>query len=981
VFGLVCLLATFAGVILVTAHKYETQLSTASSAQDSADLSSDPAAKARLVENFGRLPLSFEINKGQIDQSVKFLSHGPGYDLFLTANEAVLRVPKPRALKAEKVAGATNESAAAKGPTAAREQTQASASKQTETSHPEQTAQAKTAKEATPEASDPNVREGTVLRLKLLGANSKPEVEGQDELPGKVNYFTGNDPANWRRNIPTYRKAYFKNVYPGIDVVYYGQQQELEYDLIVAPRANPKLIRFSIEGADKIRLDKSGRLQLTLKHGEVFLNKPVIYQVAANGSRREIKGGYSVNGNEVRFKLESFDPSHPLVIDPILSYSTLLGSSIGDIGLGIAIDSSGNAFVTGSTDGTNFPTTAGSFKSTSTRGGAFVTKLNANGTSLIYSTYISGNGVVSGNAVAIDSSGNAHVTGTSSATDFPTVNGLKTTSNFFKTTDSAANWNNQNSGLTVTSVNTLAVAPNTPNTLYAASFEGVFRSTDGGTSWTKATGNGLSGTFANTMAVDPSNASVVFLGTFGNLFKTTDGGNNWSVVSTIPLNFNGVFTIVFDPSTPSTMYVGAANGVFKSTDSGGTWITQNNFSIPNAPNVRAIAIDPSAPLTLYAGTTNNGLFKSTNGGGVWTAMNNGMGGSSPTFINAIVIDPANTQTLYTGHGNQGGINKSTNGASSWTPLTNGVPTFGSINAMAATSTGTYAAVSGSGIIKTTNGGTNWNSANAGLWSTSINVLVRHPSNPAILFAGSNTSTSDDAFVVKLNASGSGILFSTLIGGTFSDGGNDVAVDGSGNILVTGQTNSVNFPVANAVQSSVADTCSNAFVTKLNPAVPSYVFSTYLGGNQCDFGNSITTDSSGNVYVTGTTSSTNFPILNAFQPALAGTFPSDAFVTKLTSSGVLSYSTYLSGTNGSETGYGIAVDASGNAYVTGFTTSTDFKTLNPIQATNGSGFGTDVFVTKLNSSGSGLIYSTYLGGQGSDVARGIALDSANNVYIT
>lgn len=951
VFGFVCLLATFAGVILVTAQKQENQL--AVSSQNGNPAAPDSAAKTRIAENFGRLPLRFEINKGQIDQSVKFLSHGPGYDLFLTANEAVLRVPKPRALKADKLTGpaAAKEPGAKKEPASAKEND-----------------------------NDANVREGTVLRLKLLGANSTPQVEGQEELPGKVNYFAGNDPANWRRNIPTYRKAYFKDVYPGIDVVYYGQQQELEYDLIVAARANPKLIRFSIEGADKVRLDKSGRLLLTLKHGEVSLNEPVIYQLAANGSRREIKGGYSVTGNEVRFKLESFDSSKPLIIDPILSYSTLLGSSSGDSALGIAIDSSGNAYVSGTTDGTNFPTTAGSFKTTSIRGGAFVSKLNPTGSSLIYSTYITGNGIINGTAIAIDSAGNAYVTGLTSATDFPTVNGLKTTSTFFKTTDAAANWNNQNTGLTG-GVNVLAVAPNAPNTLYAASFEGVFRSTDGGVTWAKTISNGLSSTFANTIAVDPTNASVVYLGTSSNLFKTTDGGNNWTTVTTIPLSFNGVFTIVFDPSTPSTMYVGASNGVYKSTDSGSTWITQNNFSIPNVPSVRALAIDPSAPLTVYAGTFGNGFFKSINGGGVWTAMNNGMAGPSPTIITSVVIDPANTQTIYTGHGSQGGINKSTNGATSWTPLTNGVPSF-QINAMAATSTGVYAAVSNNGIIKTTNGGTNWTGTNTGLWSNSILVLVRHPSDPSTLFAaGSNSFSVNDAFVTKLNASGSGLLFSTLLGGTGEDVGNDIAVDGSGNIVVAGQTNSSNFPVANAVQPTKTDTCSDGFVTKFNPAVPSFVFSSYLGGNQCDFANGVTTDTSGNVYVTGTTSSSNFPTLNAFQPALAGTFPSDAFVTKLTGAGALSYSTYLGGSNGSETGYAIAVDASGNAYVTGLTQSTDYPTLNPIQPLNGSGFGIDVFLTKLNSQGSALVYSTYLGGQGSDVARGIALDSANNVYIT
>ena len=241
---------------------------------------------------------------------MKFLSHGAGYDLFLTATEAVLSVQKPRAAQVDKL----------KAPALANT------------------------------SPDANVREGTVLRLKMLGANATPQVEGQEELPGKVNYFTGNDPAKWRRNIPTYRKVYFKDVYPGIDVVYYGNQRELEYDFVVAAGANPKLIRFSVEGADQIRLEKTGKLLLTLNHGEVSLNKPVIYQLTENGSRREVKGAYVINGNEVRFKLERFDSSKPLIIDPVLSYSTLLGSGSNDNAFGIAVDSQGSAYVTGTTD-------------------------------------------------------------------------------------------------------------------------------------------------------------------------------------------------------------------------------------------------------------------------------------------------------------------------------------------------------------------------------------------------------------------------------------------------------------------------------------------------------------------------------------------------------------------------------------------------------------------------------------------------------
>lgn len=945
--GIVCLLASFAGVILVGAHKSDNNLPTANVAAPTLDAT----AKARITGSFAQLPLSFEINKGQLADPVKFLSHGAGYDLFLTANEAVLRVQKQRTPQADK-----------------------QTDKQPDKLKP---APAKSEPDA-------NVREGTVLRLKMLGANATPHVEGEDELPGKVNYFIGNNPEKWRRNVPTYRRVHLKEVYPGIDVVYYGKQRELEYDLVVAAGANPKLIRFTVEGADQIRLDKSGRLQLTLTHGDIWLNKPEIYQLDEVGSRREVKGGYVINGNEVRFKLERFDSTKSLVIDPVLSYATLLGSGSDDTASGIAVDSQGSAYVTGTTQGATFPTTPGAFKTTSSfGGGAFVTKLDPTGSTLIYSTYLSGDGTTSGFGIAVDGSGNAYVTGTTSASDFPVINGLKTTSNFFKTTDAAANWSNLNSGLSG-SVSAIAVAPTAPNTIYAASSNGFFRSTDSGANWTKAAGNGApSGGATNAMVVDPTNSSVVYLGHFFGLYKSTDGGDNWSNVDITPFSFFQVFSVVLDPATPSTLYVGANSGVFKSTNSGSTWTPQNNFGIPGTPTVLSLAIDPTAPSTIYAGTNSNGLFKSTNGGGVWTAMNNGFG-TTLTPINTIAIDPGTPSTLYTGHGFGGGINKSTNGAASWTPLTNGVPSA-QVKVIVATSSAVYAAFSGLGVIKTTNGGSSWTHVESGLWSPVVFSLAVHPSDSAVLYAGTAPTFSSDAFVTKLNSSGSGLLFSTLLGGTSDETGNGIAVDGSGNIYVAGRTISLNFPVVNALQPALTNVndCNNGFVTKLNPAVPSFGFSTYLGGSNCDIANAIATDSAGNVYVTGFTSSTDFPTKNALQPTMSPG-GSDAFVTKFTTDGALIYSTYLGGNN-FDGGNGITADTSGNAYVTGSTGSTNFPTMNPIQASNGGpsgGFGVDAFVTKLNSQGSALLYSTYLGGSGStDVGRGIAIDSANNVYVT
>jgi hypothetical protein len=935
--GIAVLLATLASVVFVAARNDNNHPEPATPANLTP---ADAPAKARLAEKFGKLPLSFEENQGQIDNHVKFLSHGPGYDLFLTSTDAVLRVQKSRASQADK-----SKQLAGEGE---------------------------------------NVREGTVLRMKMLGANATPQVEGQEELPSRVNYFIGNNPEKWRRNIRTYKKAYFKDIYPGIDVVYYGSQRELEYDFVVGVGANPKLIRFSVDGADRIRLDKTGKLLLALKQGEVSLNKPMIYQLDPNGIRREVKGTYVINGNEVRFRLDRFDSSKPLVIDPVLSYSTLLGSSNNDQTSAIAVDSQGNAYVTGTTEFTGFPTTAGAFKSTPTRGGAFVTKLDPTGSSLVYSTYLNGNnpGFTNGFGIAVDSTGNAHITGSTSSSDFPVVNGLKTTSSFFKTIDAAENWNNQNSGLAGDAI-AVVVAPNAANIIYEATTDGIYRSTDGGATWTKGTGTGLqSGSFISGIAVHPTNSSTLFMGIFSGLLKSTDGGNTWNPVVTAPLTFGTISCIVFDPSAPSTMYVGAGNGAFKSTDSGATWVTQNNFGVPGTPNVRAIAIDPTAPLTIYAGTLGSGFFKSTNGGSVWTAMNNGMGGPSPTVINTIVIDPANPATIYTGHGSIGGINKSTNGATSWTPLTNGIPQFSQVNAMAATTSGVFAAVGNTGIIKTTNGGTNWTPANTGLWNLSVRAIVPHPINGSILYVGTGTSFSSDCFVTKLNASGSGILFSTLLGGSNEENGNGIAVDGNGNIYVAGLTTSTNFPVVNAAQGAPANTsCNDAFVAKLNPSVPSYVYSTYLRGASCDTANAIAVDASGNAYITGSTSSNDFLIANAFQPTLSSSSSGDAFVTKLNPTGSPIYSTYLGGTGSFEAGWGIAADASGNAYVTGNTDSSNFPTVNPIQASAAGGSQGDAFVTKFNSQGSALIYSTYLGGVQSDVGRSIAIDSANNAYVT
>jgi hypothetical protein len=259
--------------------------------------------------------------------------------------------------------------------------------------------------------------------MKLEGSNSNARVIGLDETPGKSNYFIGNDPTKWRTNIPHFAKVKFEEVYPGIDLVYYGNQRQLEYDFIVKPGADPRVIAFNFEGAEHISMDKAGDLVIETASGSVRQRRPLIYQEAKE-QRTEVNGGYIIKeANRIGFEVASYDTKTLLVIDPVLSYSTYLGGSGSDQGLAIAVDPSGSAYVAGETASSNFPT-MNPFQPTkgTVLGDAFVTKMNNDGTALVYSTYLGGNGTDVGHGIAVDAFGNAYVTGETNSTNFPLAN-------------------------------------------------------------------------------------------------------------------------------------------------------------------------------------------------------------------------------------------------------------------------------------------------------------------------------------------------------------------------------------------------------------------------------------------------------------------------------------------------------------------------------------------------------------------------------
>src|SRR5260370_111684 len=192
--------------------------------------------------------------------------------------------------------------------------------------------------------------------MELVCGNSLPPVEGLDALPWKTNYYIGNDPAQWHTDILTYGRVKYGNVWPGIDLAYHGKERQLEYDFIVAPHANPGIIKLGFKGARKLRFDRHGDLVLQLTGGELRTHKPVAYP-EVDGVKSPVTASYVINSrNKVAFRLGAYDPSRALVIDPTVVYSTYLGGSGGDTGDGIAVDAAGNAYVTGSTTSTNFPT-------------------------------------------------------------------------------------------------------------------------------------------------------------------------------------------------------------------------------------------------------------------------------------------------------------------------------------------------------------------------------------------------------------------------------------------------------------------------------------------------------------------------------------------------------------------------------------------------------------------------------------------------
>ena len=597
----------------------------------------------------------------------------------------------------------------------------------------------------------------SVLRMTLVGANPDAKFVGIDSLNSSVHYLIGNSNA-WNRDVPVYERVEYRNVYPNIDVVFYGgSSHRLEYDLILHPQAEPSQIRIRFECTDPLQTDSNGDVVLRTAAGEWRHTNPKIYQIRNEGQRKIEGRLVQLGPNEAGFDFENYDHSLPLVIDPALTYSTYLGGSGEDTGTSIAVDGAGNAYVTGWTESLDFPETTGTTLGAPRGVDAYVAKLSPGG-SLLYLTYLGGSGQDQAYGIAVDGAGSAVIAGTTYSTNFPTLNaaqpGLGGGQDGF-----VAKLNPAGNGL-------------------------VFSTYLGGSGADSAAG----------VSVDPQGNIYVAGGTASANFPVRSGlqlksGGGEDAFLT---KFSSTGAIVY-----STYLGGAGND-----------------------NATAVVADASGAAYLTGGTSSPNFP-------VANAFQPTLGGGQDAF--AAKIGPAGNTLLYSTYlGGSGG--------------SAGAPETG--NGIAVDSTG-CAYIAGA--------------------TSSSNFPTANPLQSAL-------GGSEDAFILKLSATGSALVYSARMGGSSIDVASAVAVDLVGRAYIAGYTASTDFPIVGALQSSAPGGYED-FLARLNSAGTAIQMGTYVGGTGSQAAYGIALDSTENVYIAGQTTSTGFPVSNGIQ-----TFPSSPLST-------------------------------------------------------------------------------------------------------
>lgn len=765
-----------------------------------------PDARQALSSRALSLPMFFEPNQGQTAPQVKFLARGAGYGLFLTADEAVLEL---------------QHSAVSRQPSANSSRLSALSSQRAS---------------------------GSVIRMHLDGANSSARVSGASPLTGKSNYFIGNDPSKWRHDIPQFARVEYQAVYPGVDLVYYGDQGQLEYDFRVAPAADPNQIALSFQGASA-RINSgdsgdSGDLVLSTANGDVRFHAPRVYQQDGN-IQKTIAGSFrQIAENKIGFAVGAYDHSRELVIDPVLTYSTYLGGENTESSVHVAIGPDDNIYLVGSTNSPNFPLppsppadppVQSELNPASGATNIFIAVINPNPppftSQLVYATYLGGSGIDSAAGVAVHTAldqlttgFDVFVAGSTTSTDFP-VKGAQVPFESGPGPDAGFH-----GFLARVNVGTITRTSSLRYSTYLAG--------------SNATGNATD--FVTGLAIDSA----------GNAYVTGNTTSSNPASDGFPANPNGYQTSSNSPGNPqffasmiNTTYSGSASMIYSTYFGGG------NFA-PNADITEnkggGIAVDPTASnVNMYITGTTNMLPNGLNGGlgfplfNAWQACLD-----EPGNHGKCNLSPPPTQTdAFVAK-----INPNQPGS---------LPIYSTYMGGSDIDSGLAIAVdtSGNAYVTGSTSSSSWGCSCSGFQSS---------------LGGSGAT---NAYIAKLTNLSEGVYpltYFTYLGGSGSDSGNDIKVDSLQAAHVTGSTDlqsTPTFPITNAFQPTYGGGASDAFVALISTTAGASVvgdYVSYLGGSGEDEGTGIAIDVFGATYVAGDTQSTDFPTVNPLQPCLNNT---------------------------------------------------------------------------------------------------------------
>ncbi len=710
---------------------------------------SAPAAPDR---GYGKLPLAFEPNLGQTDSRVRFLARGGGMTTFFTDTEMVMVLSRSRKPKKPERPG--------------------------------------------PREAEPGQIEQSIVRMRLEHANRPRRAAGLEVLAGVSNYFIGNDPAKWRTDIPHFGRIEYESVYPGIDLVWYGNQQRLEYDFMVAPGADPRQIQIAYEGVESLEVDAGGDLVLHTSIGDLRQQRPSVYQ-QVGGRQVEVGARYSiVAGNRVGFALARYDRARELRIDPVvLFYSTYLGGSGLDYAAAIAVDGKGSSYVTGSTYSPNFPAQP----LYQTAGTVFVTKLTPLGDGLVYSTYLGGGNGDSGLGIAVDASGSAYITGSTKSADFPTQSpyqaALRGGVNAFGAKDSNA------------FVTKLAPAG---NLLVYSTYLG-------------GSGNPYGGDSGASIAVDGSGSAYVTGATASIDFPTQSpfqatfrGGYYVPSQNSIPNAFVTKFTPAGNALVYST-YLGGSGNILYGGDSGAGIAVDSSGSAYVTGGTSSINFPTQSPYQAALRGPRNAFVTKLTPAGNELAYSTYLGGGANDSGAGIAVDGSGSAYVT---GSTSANNFPTQ--SPYQATLHGVP-----NAFVTKFAAAGNALSYSTYLGGSNGDSGRGIAVDGAGSAYVTGDTASSNFPVQLPYQGALGGPTNAFVTKFTPAGNSLSYSTYLGGSGAvivhiasgDTGYGIAVDQSGSAYVAGATVSYNFPTQAPYQASLSGT-EDAFVTKLLVSVAS-----------------------------------------------------------------------------------------------------------------------------------------------------------------